>query len=79
MAQPPVPLWTLRPGEVAEVHSVAGKPDHVRRLHELGFQSGVLLEMVRNGSTCIVQLAGCKLCFRAAELLEVFVRTRASA
>ena len=74
VAEELIPLKTLPEGCRASVAEVVGRPDHVHRLRELGFQGGAELEMVRPGSPCIVRLAGHTLCIRGNELLNVLVR-----
>jgi ferrous iron transport protein A len=74
-----VPVHQLRQGEFGEVSQVVGSPDHVRRLEELGFRSGVALEIVRSGTPCIVRIGGTKLCFRHDELVRVLVKPRKTA
>ena len=74
-----IPLSALRSGQVAEVRQVAGRPEQVRRLEELGLRDGAQLEMVRSGSPCIVRLGTSTLCFRSGELLAVMVAPRMSA
>jgi Fe2+ transport system protein FeoA len=69
-----IPLSLLAPGQSAHVGSVAGQPDAVHRLEELGLRGGARVEMVQRGSPCIIRLAGQKLCLRADELLHVLVR-----
>lgn len=73
-----VPLNLLSPGQMACVDQVLGQPEQVHRLQELGLRGGTTIEMVQNGSPCIVRLAGHKLCFRADELLSVLVRRSAA-
>ena len=53
---------------------VVGQPEQVHRLEELGLRGGTTVEMVQNGSPCIIRLAGHKLCFRADDMLHVLVR-----
>jgi len=69
-----IPLNFLVPGQTADVGHVAGLPEQVHRLEELGLRGGAQVEMIQNGSPCIIRLAGQKLCFRADELLRVLVR-----
>lgn len=69
-----IPLNLLTPGQSADVGHVIGLPDQVHRLEELGLRGGVTVEMVQNGSPCIIRLAGHKLCVRADEMLHVLVR-----
>lgn len=70
-----IPLNLLNAGQIAEIGQIMGGPDFVHRLHELGLKTGAVVEMVRPGSPCILQLAGNRLCFRADELVSVLVRT----
>jgi Fe2+ transport system protein FeoA len=73
-----IPLNMLAPGQSGEVDQVTGPPDDVHRLEELGLRGGVAVEMIQNGSPCIIRLAGHKLCFRSDELLSVLVRCGAA-
>jgi ferrous iron transport protein A len=68
-----IPLSMLAAGDTAMVQSVVGSVELVRHLAEIGVRAGALLEMVRAGSTCILQLDGTKLCVRGDELLQVLV------
>jgi ferrous iron transport protein A len=68
-----VPLTLLAAGDSAVVQSVVGNAGLVRHLAEIGLHAGAMLEMVRTGSTCILQVDGTKLCVRGDELLQVLV------
>jgi ferrous iron transport protein A len=72
------PMHMLVPGQSADVGQVMGSPETIHRLEELGLRGGATVEMVQNGSPCIIRLAGQKLCFRAEELVQVLVRGVAS-
>jgi len=74
-----VSLTALRNGQIADIHELAGAPERIRRLGELGLLRGVRLEMVQSGSPCIVRINGTKLCFRDGELASVMVRPRKTA
>ncbi len=74
-----IPLNLLSPGQCANVGAVTGLPEQVHRLEELGLRSGATVEMVQSGRSCIIRLAGHKLCLRADELLQVLVRRGALA
>jgi ferrous iron transport protein A len=74
-----VPVSVLRRGQVAEIGQLVGAPEQVRRLEELGLRIGAWLEILRNGSPCIVRVEGSKLCFRNGDSLRVLVRSRKSA
>ncbi|NIP85583.1 MAG: ferrous iron transport protein A [Planctomycetales bacterium] len=69
-----LPLDKLGVGQPARVGQVVGHPEQVRRLRELGFREGELVEMVQAGRPCIVQLGSKRLCFRAAEVMGVLVQ-----
>lgn len=73
-----IPLSLLAPGQCALVDQITGLPDEVHRLHELGLRGGTAVEMVQNGSPCIIRLAGQKLCLRGDELLSILVRRGAA-
>jgi ferrous iron transport protein A len=74
-----IPITSLFPGQVAEVRQVVGRSEQIRRLEELGVRAGVMLEMVRGGTPCIVRVGATKLCFRDGELCSVLVAARMSA
>jgi len=74
-----MPINLLCRGEVAEVSHVLGSPDQVRRLEELGLRGGAYLEIVQDGSPCIVRVGGAKLCVRHDELLRILVTPRKTA
>lgn len=74
-----MPINLLRRGEVAEVSHVLGSPDQVRRLEELGLRGGAHLEIVQDGSPCIVRVGGAKLCVRQDEILRILVTPRKTA
>jgi Fe2+ transport system protein FeoA len=70
-----IPLDSLPPGRTAEISQLAGCPEHVQRLEEMGLREGTLVEMLRHGRPCIIRVAGYKLCFRRSDELSVKVRT----
>ncbi len=70
-----IPLQQLETGRTAMIDQLVGRPDQVHRLQELGLRQGVVVEMVRHGSPCIVRLGDCKFCFREADLFSVLVRS----
>ncbi len=74
-----IPIASLLPGQFAEVRQVVGRPEEVRRMEELGVRDGVVLEMVRAGTPCIVRVGATKLCFRDGEMCAVLVAARMSA
>ena len=68
-----VPLSSLTPGQSAYVRRISGQADHVHRFEEFGLRGGTRIQMFRTGNPCIVRLAGNKVCFRADDLLRIFV------
>ncbi len=71
-----IPLDCLPPGRTAEISQLAGCPEHVQRLQEMGLREGTLVKMVRHGRPCIIRVGGYKLCFRRSDELSVQVRTQ---
>ena len=74
-----VPLDLLRPGEWADVADVGGDPAWVCRMAEMGLQAGCRIQMVQDGTPCLLRVAGCKLCLRAADSANILVRPLAEA
>ena len=68
-----LPLDMLRRGERAEVSEVCGDPQMVRRMAEMGIRTGCRIEMIQNGSPCLLEVGGCRLCLRADSLAQVMV------
>ena len=66
-------------GSRGEIHAVIGRDADVRRLAELGWQTGAQIQVVNPGSPCIAEIAGQRLCFRSGDGLEVLIRTDAAA
>jgi Fe2+ transport system protein FeoA len=69
-----MPLDMLRAGEWAEVHQVSGLAAWVCRLAELGIRQGCRLQVVQPGSTCLLDVGGCRLCLRSGECSQILVR-----
>lgn len=69
-----VPLAMLRSGQSALVGDVLGGGELAQRLREMGVRSGARIQMVRQGSPCILRIDGVKLCVRADEVAHVLVR-----
>ncbi|MFZ5828616.1 MAG: FeoA family protein [Planctomycetota bacterium] len=72
-------LNKLPAGRAARVRQVLGNPDHVHRLEEFGIRGGAVVRMFRPGNPCIIHLAGCKVCLRSDDLLQVVVEPTAPA
>lgn len=69
-----MPLDMLRAGEWAEVEEVTGQPAWVGHLAELGIRQGSRVQVVQPGATCLLNVAGCKLCLRGGECSQILVR-----
>ncbi len=68
-----VPLETLRSDEWADVADVAGEPCLVGRMAEIGLRVGSRVHMLRPGSPCLLEINGCRICFRLGDSVQVFV------
>ena len=68
-----LPLECLRPGEWGEVADVAGDPSWVARMAELGIRVGARLQMLRDGSPCLLQIGGGRLSLRGDVAVQVLV------
>lgn len=69
-----MPLDMLQAGEWGEVAEVSGHEAWVGRLAELGIRLGCRVQVVQPGSTCLLNLDGCKLCLRPGECSQILVR-----
>ena len=69
-----MPLDMLQAGEWAEVEEVCGHDAWVRRLAELGIREGCRLQVVQPGTTCLLNVSGCKLCLRPGDCSQILVR-----
>jgi len=69
-----MPLKFVDAGIEAQVEAVSGDQSHVQRLHELGICQGCKLKVLCKGTSCIVKIAGSKICFRESDLANVLVR-----
>lgn len=67
-----MPLDMLQAGEWAEVEEVSGPL--IGRLAELGIRQGCRLQVVQPGTTCLLNISGCKLCLRPGECSLILVR-----
>ncbi len=70
---PDIPLSMVRSGSVVRITQVVGGCDDVKRMAELGLQSGTQVEMLQSGSPCIVRVGQSKLCFRQSDILNILV------
>ena len=69
-----LPLEHLRSGEWGDVEQVDGEPAWVGRMAELGVRVGSRLCMLRPGTPCLLDVAGCRLCLRGDALMRIFVK-----
>lgn len=69
-----VPLDRLPAGQVAEIVRLEGRPEHVKRLQEMGLRQGMTVEVLRPGKPCIVRVGSNRLCLRQDSRLSVLVR-----
>jgi len=69
-----LPLDLLRSGEWADVAEVSGEPGWVHRMAELGLRAGCRLQMLQDGSPCMLNIEGCKLCLRGDHSSRIMVR-----
>ncbi len=69
-----LPLEMLHNGDWADVAEVHGEPGWICRMAELGIRSGSRVQMVQDGSPCLLNVGGCKLCLRGDACSQIFVR-----
>lgn len=69
-----IPLDMLTTGEMAQVAEVGGSPAWVGRLAELGLREGCKLEVLQQGSTCLLRVEGCRLCLRPTDCSSILVQ-----
>ena len=74
-----LPLDLLRTGEWADVAEVSGEPSWVCRMAELGIRTGSRLQVVQNGTPCMLNVGGCRLCVRGDARSQILVRPILSA
>ncbi|PQO25206.1 hypothetical protein C5Y96_25200 [Blastopirellula marina] len=72
---PDIPLNMVQPGSVVRISQVVGGQDDVKRMAEMGLQTGTEVEMLQSGSPCIVRVGQSKLCFRQSDVLNILVST----
>jgi ferrous iron transport protein A len=69
-----LPLDCLRPGEWAEVCDVSGEPGLVCRMAEMGVCVGCRVQMLCEGSPCLIRVGGGRLSLRGDHAMQVLVR-----
>ena len=68
------PLDMLKPGEWADVADVTGDAGWVCRMAELGLREGCRIQMIQDGTPCMLRVADCKLCLRSDDTSHILVR-----
>ncbi len=76
---PIFPLDMLKPGEWADVADVSGDAGWVCRMAELGLREGCRIQMIQDGTPCLLRVADCKLCLRSDDTSQILVRPLHSA
>jgi ferrous iron transport protein A len=71
-----VSLELLKAGERGRICDLAGSPDFVHRLQEMGLREGATVEMVRPGSPCILAVDHHRFSLRLDELATVLVEVQ---
>ena len=69
-----LPLECLGAGDWADVTDVAGAPDWVGRMAELGLRPGCRLRMLQPGRPCLLLVSGGRLCLRGEDGAQILVR-----
>jgi ferrous iron transport protein A len=69
-----LPLDMLRAGEWADIVDVGGEAAWVCRMAELGLRAGCRIQVLQEGSPCLLRVAGCKLCLRGDDSAQILVR-----
>jgi Fe2+ transport system protein FeoA len=64
----------LRAGEFGRVEEITGETAWVRRLAEMGLREGCKLQVLQPGSTCLLNVDGCRLCIRGHESSQILVQ-----
>jgi ferrous iron transport protein A len=69
-----LPLEMLRPGEWADVAEVCGDACWIGRMAELGIRTGSRVQLVQEGTPCLLNVGGCRLCLRGDACSRILVR-----
>jgi Fe2+ transport system protein FeoA len=69
-----VKLQDLKAGDKACVLSLCGSECEIARLAAMGLRGGARLQLLREGSPCILQVDETRLCLRATEELQILVQ-----
>jgi ferrous iron transport protein A len=68
------PLESVAAGEWAEVEEVTGEAGWVSRMAELGLRIGSRLQVVSQGSPCLLQIGCTRLSLRGESSSQILVR-----
>jgi len=69
-----LPLEMLRSGDWGDVAEVSGDPGWIGRMAELGIRAGSRVQVVQDGSPCLLEVGGCRLCLRGDACSRILVR-----
>jgi Fe2+ transport system protein FeoA len=69
-----VKLQDLKAGDKASVLSLCGSECEIARLSAMGLRGGARLQLLQEGSPCILQVDETRLCLRAANQLQILVQ-----
>ncbi|MBP90580.1 MAG: hypothetical protein CMJ64_28365 [Planctomycetaceae bacterium] len=72
---PMLPIQFLHPGEPAVVEALDGPDVVVHRLREMGLEPGAEVEMLQEGSPCIIRIGEQRLSLRFDDSTTIFVST----
>jgi ferrous iron transport protein A len=69
-----LPLESIHSGEWAQVEEVTGAPGWVGRMAELGLRVGSRLQVLRQGSPCLLRVDGSRFSLRGHSGSQILVR-----
>ena len=69
-----LPLDLLNDGDLAEILEVDGEHAFVARAAEMGLREGVCVQMLRNGSPCLLDVNGARICLRPDGCQSIWVK-----
>ncbi len=68
-----IPLELLQVGEQGQIEDLAGTPEVITRLAEIGLRQGVVIRMLQPGSPCIIGLGQQRLSLRLEGDVQILV------
>ena len=69
-----LPLELVQSGEWAEVEEVTGAPGWVGRMAELGVRTGSRVQVLRQGSPCLLRIGTSRFSLRGDAGVQILVR-----